>query len=331
MSKCSCHRFHFSDLVFLLPAAFIFISIYFIANHFGIFNTFQLTAQSSLFLFFLFGLLAGFSTCSVTVGSLVCSLRPGLGFYLGRLFSFALFGLLLGFIGQTISLSPSIYTFLSIFLSFIFIYFGLNLLGFNLPSFNFTQILDQKFSHSLLGFFTFFIPCGFTLTIQGIALLSHQPFYASLILTLFCLGTLTPLFFLRRLTTSFRLNQLAGLFIILFSLLTLANHFQPLIPIYAQTSSLTKNQTQQITLTVSPDGYSPNYFVIKQGIPVTWTIISQNVSACTHTLLAPQFFPSPLILPTFGQSVFTFTPTKTGTFKFSCSMGMVTGYFKVIN
>jgi len=45
----------------------------------------------------------------------------------------------------------------------------------------------------ILGATTFFLPCGFTITAQALALLSGSPFHSSMIMFFFALGTFFPL------------------------------------------------------------------------------------------------------------------------------------------
>jgi len=63
---------------------------------------------------------------------------------------------------------------------------------------------------------------------------------------------------------------------------------------------------------------------------VRWEITDTGTSGCTNAIIARNLFAGQVALTPGETSVKEFTPTKTGQFRFSCWMGMVTGIIEVV-
>lgn len=87
------------------------------------------------------------------------------------------------------------------------------------------------------------------------------------------------------------------------------------------------NGNQIINMDVSASGYSPNSFVLKKGVPVTWNINVKQITGCNQELVMNSYGID--IRLKQGLNTAQFTPTKTGTIPFSCGMGMLRGSFIV--
>ena len=86
---------------------------------------------------------------------------------------------------------------------------------------------------------------------------------------------------------------------------------------------------QTIRMTESAQGYSPNTFTIKKGIPVKFIVTAQEVRSCAGILLIPKYKIQEFLKA--GENTIEFTPTEIGRIPFKCSMGMYTGAFNVVN
>ncbi len=86
--------------------------------------------------------------------------------------------------------------------------------------------------------------------------------------------------------------------------------------------------TQVIKMAVTGSGYEPSTLTVQVGKPVTWQIDGTNAGGCTKYIIAQEFGISKRLDP--GINTFQFTPTKTGTFPFQCSMNMVRGKMIVV-
>lgn len=91
------------------------------------------------------------------------------------------------------------------------------------------------------------------------------------------------------------------------------------------------NGQQIVTMTASAGGYTPNHFKIKADIPVIWNITSSGNAGCASAMVAPQLFPDRIILTADAVTTKQFTAPSPGTYRFSCTMGMYTGSFEVVN
>jgi plastocyanin domain-containing protein len=85
-----------------------------------------------------------------------------------------------------------------------------------------------------------------------------------------------------------------------------------------------RDQTQSVTVTLNAQGYQPESFSLRQGIPARITFVRKVESSCgTEIVLADYNIKRELPL---NQSVVVeFTPAKIGEFKFACGMDMLRG------
>lgn len=363
-------------IALVLIVGFLFI------NKLGFANSVNVNSKSSLGAFLVFGLLAGFSTCAALVGGIVLSmskqwadfypghsmaqkLQPHLMFNAGRLLFFAVLGAILGGIGSKLQVSLGITSVLIILISLVMLVLGLQMLGlksfqrvqFTLPKFVTRYISDEtkfkgRYLPFLMGGLTFFLPCGFTLTAQGVALLSGNILSGGLIMFFFALGTVPALFLIGLSSAKFSEKphraagflKVAGILVLFFALFNLNSQLNILgLPSFnnltstaaapSQTNDLPPmiNGQQVIKMDASSRGYVPNKFIVKVNVPVRWEITDKGVSGCTNAVIARGLFDGEISLKSGGTSVKEFTPTKIGRYKFSCWMGMIAGAIEVIN
>jgi plastocyanin len=80
---------------------------------------------------------------------------------------------------------------------------------------------------------------------------------------------------------------------------------------------------QELNITV--DGsYSPNSLVLTAGTPVRLKFLRKDTGGCTSKVLIPDFNIAQN-LPEGKTTTIEFTPTKAGTYKFTCGMKMISG------
>ncbi len=215
-----------------LPIGLIFLILFFLLQKSGILNLGiggQITPVTS----FVIGLIASVSSCLAIVGGLVLSLSAKISqdnvsdtktfllFHAGRLVSFAVLGGVLGAVGSVIGINFTLTSILGILASLVMLLLGLNLVGvfaknrIALPSglFNFFRRIEHKtFTPLILGFATFFLPCGFTQSMQVSALGSGSFTSGLFIMLAFALGTLPMLLLLSFGSASFAHGKHAPLF-----------------------------------------------------------------------------------------------------------------------
>jgi uncharacterized protein len=323
---------------------------------------------------FIIGLVASVSSCLAVVGAVIIAfsekykseettlfekaVKPNLLFHLGRLITFFILGGILGLIGGEINISGNFISAFTIIIAFIMGWLGLNILGV-LPSISNLGIrIPKKFSGSwnmlrksnhkmaplLLGGLTFFLPCGFTQSMQIFALASGSFLTGGMAMFLFSLGTVPALLILG-ITTSWTKNKgvglfkkVAGLLVLFFAIYTL-NSGLALLGVKnsvfsndkkqnEKTSAPTATQEQQVVeMHITSGGFTPSVLKIKKGVPVRWVIKGDQVTSCTNKIIVPSLNITKSI--SFGENIVAFTPTASGEIPFSCWMGMVRGKFVV--
>jgi len=357
-------------------------------NRSGLSGFININSNSVLPAFFFFGLLAGISTCAALIGGIVLSmskqwlglysdkdsvlrkLQPHLMFNFGRIAFYALGGAVLGMVGERLQISLRFSSFLIIGISVLMFLLALQMLGvkslrkfrFALPKSITRYAADEsnfrgRYMPFVMGAFTFFLPCGFTITVQGLALVSGRPLQGGLIMFFFALGTFLPLLFIgltsikfsKKPRWAYRFSKIAGILVLFFALFNLNNQLNVLgygnftDLIFKPSQFITDNGNaerdiappvdngrQIIKMEASSSGYKPNYFRVKAGVPVRWEITDTGASGCTNAVIASGLFSDPVNLTRGQTSVKEFTPQKPGKYKFSCWMGMVSGVIEVI-
>lgn len=104
---------------------------------------------------------------------------------------------------------------------------------------------------------------------------------------------------------------------------------KPEIQKISDSNVVLEDGVQIVTMTETNRGYQPNSFTIKKGIPVRWIISAQAPYSCASALIVPKYKIRAFLKA--GENIVEFTPNEIGIIPFSCSMGMYTGSFKVIN
>lgn len=215
-----------------IPLGLAFLVLFFLLQKSGILNL-GIGGKTTPVTSFIIGLIASVSSCLAIVGGLVLSLsakvsqdnvsdtKTFLLFHTGRLVSFAILGGALGLIGNAIGINFTFTAILGIVASVVMLMLGLNLVGvfaknkITLHSgvFNFFRRIEHKtFTPLIIGFATFFLPCGFTQSMQVVAVSSGSFVSGMLIMFAFALGTLPMLAVLSFGSASFAHGKHAPLF-----------------------------------------------------------------------------------------------------------------------
>ncbi|OGM80512.1 hypothetical protein A2366_01810 [Candidatus Woesebacteria bacterium RIFOXYB1_FULL_33_9] len=286
---------------------------------------------------------------------------PHVYFNLGRIISYFILGGIIGYAGSFFQLSTSILGILTVAVGLVMLLLGSQLIdifpflksiSFTLPKgiYKFLGIRNKENAEysnsnaSILGASTFFLPCGFTQAMQLYAISTGSPLQGALTLGVFALGTTPGLLGVGGLTSVVKggfsklFFKTAGVIVVLLSLFNVSNGLNLLgiKSVFAKNAptSIDKNVkivngVQVVKMTQKTNGYTPNKFTIKKGVPVRWIITSESIYSCASSIVSQQLgIRSSLKL---GENIFEFTPKEAGTIRFSCSMGMYTGSFVVVD
>lgn len=355
----------------------IIVAAYLILSQFDLLpKGLSISSNMSYGFVFMIGLVAAISSCIAVTGGLLLAVagkynelnpnltgyqkfKPHVYFNIGRIISYTLLGGTIGALGSVLTVSTKTTGFLTIFVSFIMIILGFQLLNLfpwlrrfqpKMPKFLAHRIYNVSGSKSkgapfFLGASTFFLPCGFTQALQLYILTKGSFTVGALTMLAFSLGTLPALASLGAISSfvkgTFQKHFLrfAGVFVVLLGLFNVNNGlaltgssidltqiFRPNNGI-VQTDNVKKAQIiggkQIVSMKISGLSYSPSNFTVIQGVPVEWHVDGTEAQGCARVIVVSQLNIAEY-LPGQGEKIINFIPRQTGSIAFSCPMGMTT-------
>lgn len=244
-----------ADFTIAIPLAFGFIALFYLLQRMGIVNLVD-TQNVSYGTAFVVGIIASLSTCMAVVGGLILSMsasfaksgdkiRPQVTFHISRIIAFFILGGVIGAVGSAFSLNSWGTFILSLLIGLIMLILGLNLLDIfhwskklqpSMPKFISKHVLGiSKFNHRftpiLVGMGTFFLPCGFTQSMQIFTLSTGSFLSGGLTMLAFALGTLPILALISFSSFSIQNSpkiagiffKTAGLIVLMFALFNIIN------------------------------------------------------------------------------------------------------------
>ncbi len=248
------HARNWSDFKVAIPIAIGFAILFVVLQKVGLINLVgggQVTYGTA----FVIGIIASLSTCMAVVGALLLSMsasfakegdkiKPQLMFHGGRIVAFFILGGVIGAIGSAFTLSTSATFILSVIIGLVMLILGVNLLDIfpwakkfqlGMPKFISRRAhglskLNHTLTPLLIGIATFFLPCGFTQSMQLYTLSTGTFLKGGLTMLAFALGTLPVLALISFSSFSIGKSSKAGIFfksagliVILFALFNLIN------------------------------------------------------------------------------------------------------------
>ena len=365
---CGIEYTHESKWYRIIIAVLIGVGVmvlYYILSEIFVFP--QITNNLTLPSVFLLGVVASISSCMATAGTVFLTaiykikesrIIPTIQFNVGRIITYTTMGYVLGLIGQTISVEYQTSSLLTLIVSVGMIFVGLDMLGIFsvnsiIPTFirnYFNQRLDKHlFGNAqktmfILGVLTYWLPCGFTQTVQLFALGTADPIRSALIMGVFALGT-APALLSIGITSSFTNTawypwflRTVGVIVVLLSLNYVINTTSLYTNVFVIEQNLAnpkkigevyvKDGVQIVEMSVLNTGYTPNIFTIQKGLPVKWIVKGVNIYGCQGFLNVPKLGIQQALK--LGENVFEFTPIENDIISFSCSTNAVQGLFRVI-
>jgi sulfite exporter TauE/SafE/copper chaperone CopZ len=335
--------------------AILIIIIFLFLSQIGLGGFLNISNNSSFITIFIFGLIAGFSSCGALLSGIILSLpKKNPQIILGRIISYSLLGGILGLIGQHFTISPIFSSILIILVSLVMVLIALQMLEFRFAR-HFNLFLPKSFSKKIIslklpiiiGLLTVFLPCGFTLLTESVAVLSGNFTRGFLIMLFFVLGTSLPLFLIGLSSDKLVKNQkIIGVIILFFVLYNLNFQFGFTQKIFNHSSSSASIINNQITPTSAPQkdaqliqltysqltDITPNSFNLKVGQPVRIEITpNDDGSGCMSTVMIPGLYNKPQPLLKGIKLIMEFTPNKVGTYQITCAMGVPRGEINVTN
>jgi uncharacterized protein len=326
------------------------------------------------------GMVASISSCIAVTGGLLLAVaakynaanpsltgiqrfKPHIYFNAGRIASYTVLGGAIGALGSTFSLSAETNGLLIILASAVMIVLGLQMLNLfsslkwlqpRMPKFIAHRIhaLSEKETKGgalILGASTFFLPCGFTQSLQLYVLAKGSFTIGALTMLAFSIGTLPALISLSA-VSSFASGafqryflKFAGVAVVILGLFNIQSGLTlTATAVGSSASTATSSEApsesavqfvpvvdgkQIVEMKLVGYRYEPHQFNVVQGVPVEWRIDAREAAGCGRILLAPKAGVRKL-LP-FGTTLITFTPQDLGEIRFNCGMGMMTPGSKI--
>ena len=209
----NAHIVEWADFAYALPVSVVIILGFLLLQKAGL-TSFITSSDVSYGAAFVIGLIASVSSCLAIVGGLVLSLSASSAkeggtwrtqslFHVGRIGGFFILGGLVGLLGNSLHLGLTANVVLGGIVALVMLILGINLLD----VFHFTKRLqftlpvglsrhvmngskhDHYLAPALVGIGTFFLPCGFTQSMQLYALSTGSFIQGALTMTVFALGT----------------------------------------------------------------------------------------------------------------------------------------------
>ncbi len=208
---------NYREFLIAIPAALVFISAFLLLQQFGFVHLLGSGKVNYATAFFI-GLLASVSTCLAVVGGIVLSFsataakqgehwRSQAMFHVGRLGGFFLLGGVIGILGGVFQLGIVGTGVLGLIVALVMLFLGVSLLDIFPTAKKFIPSMPKAFadrvhhvstsSHilapMLVGMGTFFLPCGFTQSMQVYALSTGSFVTGAFTMLFFAFGTLPVL------------------------------------------------------------------------------------------------------------------------------------------
>lgn len=284
--------------------------------------------------------------------------KPSLLYNSGRVISYTVIGGIVGALGHVISFSGAAKGIVAIISGVFMIIMGLNMLNIFPWLRKLTPRMTKIFGNKIhsnngkygpfyVGLLNGLMPCGPLQAMQIYALGAGSFAAGALSMFFFSIGTVPLMLGLGAVSSmlsgkfTHKMMKVSAALIIVLGVL-MANRGMALsgfslssIPFDAsgstQGGSIAKIEdgVQIVTTKLQSDRYEP--ITVQKGIPVRWIIQAQksDINGCNNEIIIPKFKKEKKLEA--GDNVIEFTPTESGTFAYSCWMGMIRSKITVVD
>lgn len=288
------------------------------------------------------------------------TLRPSLLYNLGRVISYTAVGFVVGGLGSLITFSNTMQGTIKLIAGIFMIIMGLNMLGIfpwlrrfqpRIPFLFSNSIENKKVGKGplLVGLLNGLMPCGPLQAMQIYALSTGSPFAGALSMFLFSLGTVPLMFGLGALSSYLGkrfTNKILTVGAVLVVVLGMSMFSQgwslsgwgfPQIfsGSLSSKADTDKNNVKiengvQIVNSTLASGSYPS-ITVEKGMPVKWIINAPegSINGCNNRIFIPEYNIEYQFKT--GENIIEFTPSKAGSFPYSCWMGMIRSSIRVVD
>ncbi|WP_265447276.1 sulfite exporter TauE/SafE family protein [Acetivibrio straminisolvens] len=282
-------------------------------------------------------------------------LMPSFLYNLGRVISYTVVGGVVGALGSAIGFSGAAKGAVAIISGVFMIIMGLNMLNLfpvlrkispRMPKIFGSKISNAKNKGPLLvGLLNGLMPCGPLQAMQLYALGTGSFVAGAASMFMFSLGTVPLMFVLGAISSvvsgkfTKKMMKVSAVLVIVLGVvmlnrgLSLSGYNLPLFNAdFGRSSGIAKieGDVQVVVTQLEPGRYES--IIVQKGIPVKWTIKAkkEDLNGCNNAIVAREFGINNKKLG-IGDNIIEFTPDKEGDFVYSCWMGMIHGYIKVVD
>jgi len=345
---------------------FLFIGLYFILSNLPLFSSPVVSPNAGLVLIFITGLLTSVHCVGMCSGFVIAyttkdqdnskssRVKQHFLYNISRLSSYTIFGLLAGLIGSVFLLTNQFRGYLSIFAGMFMVLYGLSTFIPQLRRFT-TIRTPNLVKHTkgrgpvIFGLLNGLMPCGPLQAMLIYAAATGSAIQGGLSLLTFGLGTI-PLMFGFGNALSFlthksigKIMKVSAVVVMALGLvtlnrgLTLSGYALPSSNILSSIKNpvtglvTASGNIQEINMTVNQNGWNPDTFVLKKGVPVKLNIYVEKLTSCLSGIRIPKYGLSKDFTRVGETVTLEFTPNEEGTVIFTCPMGMVSGQLIIKN
>jgi len=289
---------------------------------------------------------------------MLSKLKPSMLYNSGRVISYTIIGGIVGALGSGISFSGAAKGIVAILSGLFMVIMGLNMLNIfpclrklnpRMPKIFGNKIHNSngKYGPFYIGLLNGLMPCGPLQAMQIYALGTGSIAVGALSMFMFSIGTVPLMFGFGTVSSilsgkfTHKMMKVSAVLVIVLGVvmtnrgLALSGFSLPSLSFgvnnSAQGSSVATVQDgiQIVTTKLSSGRYEP--ITVQKGIPVKWTIQAQkgDINGCNNEIVIPKFNKKKKL--ELGDNIIEFTPTETGTFAYSCWMGMIRSKITVVD
>lgn len=287
-------------------------------------------------------------------GNQLSSIKPSVLYNVGRIISYTAIGAIVGTLGSVISFSGEVKSIVQIIAGIFMVIMGLNMLNIfpwlrklnpRIPKIFTRKIHVNKSNNSPLyvGLLNGLMPCGPLQAMQLYALSTGNPVKGALSMFLFSLGTVPLMFGLGVLSSILsqkftrKVMSVGSALVVVLGVSMFSNGLSlsgftfsvaSFIDSGNGNQAVVQGDLQTVNTSLNSGEYDP--ITVQVGIPVRWTITAKQgaLNGCNNEIFIPEYGIEKKF--EIGENVVEFTPTKAGTFVYSCWMGMISSTITVV-
>lgn len=294
-------------------------------------------------------------------GTATAGWKPSVLYNGGRVISYTIVGGVVGALGSVVSFSGGARGLIAILAGAFMVVMGINMLGLipalkrfhiQMPSGIRNTLMGQTGERGplVVGLLNGLMPCGPLQAMQLYALGTGSATAGALSMFFFSLGTVPLMFGFGALSTllskRFTRNMLrfSAVLVILLGAIMMQRGFSlGGLPVMAFSNTETTAESSQVTGAVASiengvqiikgevERSAYPEIVVQKGVPVRFNLHAdaKNLNGCNGSIIIPEFDVQKKLEA--GDNIIEFTPEKTGTYGYTCWMGMISSQITVVD